>query len=201
MVLKGKRTKAGERTRAAILDATIALLGREGSEAFSASTLAKEAGVSKATLFHHFGTIEDIPYEALQHLWSQIAFQHNENSESAREYLQNLGQQVVSLAHRRANLLRANVIFLAKAIFDSRLRQCMSGGALQVHRLMTQQLSEKLPKNLSASEIEAMTRMIEMLLDGMMFRLAVMKDPKELAESKRAWTHFVEILLDRAERD
>ena len=195
MAVKGQRTKAGERTRAAILEATVTLLGREGPDAFSASTLAKEAGVSKATLFHHFGAIEDIPHEALQHLWSQAVSQESQNSESAREYLQKLGQQIVFLARKRSNFLRANVVFLTKGIFDPRLCQRLSEGALRMHRLMTQTLSEKLPKSLSASEIEAMTRMVEMALDGLMLRLAVMKSSKELAESKHAWTQFIEILL------
>lgn len=199
MVPKGKRTKAGDRTRAAILEATVTLLGREGPDAFSASTLAKEAGVSKATLFHHFGTIDDIPHEALQHLFSQAISQGSGNSQSARDYLQELGQQVILLARKRRNFLRANVVFLTKAIFDSRLRQRMAVGALQMHRLMTQALSEKLPKTVSASEIEATARMVEIALDGLMFRLAVIRSAEELAESKRAWTLLIELLLDHVE--
>ncbi len=71
MALKGQRTKAGERTRAAILKATLRLLGRAGPDAFSASTLAKAAGVSKATLFHHFSSIEEIPLAAFEQFWLQ----------------------------------------------------------------------------------------------------------------------------------
>lgn len=195
MVPKGKRTKAGDRTRAAILEATVTLLGRDGPDVFSASTLAKEASVSKATLFHHFDTIDDIPHEALQHHWSQAISQGSGNSQSARDYLQELGQQVILLARERRNFLRANVVFLTKAIFDSRLRQRMAVGALQMHRLMTQTLSAKLPKTVSASEIEAAARMVEIALDGLMFRLAVIRTPTELAQSKRAWSSFVDLLV------
>ena len=181
------------------MEATVALLGREGPDAFSASTLAREVGVSKATLFHHFGTIDDIPHEALQHLWSQAISQGSGNSQSARDYLQELGQQVILLARKRRNFLRANVVFLTKAIFDSRLRQRMSVSALQMHRLMTRALSEKLPKTISATEIEVTARMVEIALDGLMFRLAVITTPKELTESKRAWSLLIELLLSRAE--
>lgn len=195
MVSKGKRTKAGDRTRAAILEATIALLGREGPDAFSASTLAKETGVSKATLFHHFGSIDDIPHEALQHLWSQAIAQGSGNSQSVRDYLQELGQHVILLARKRRNFLRANVVFLTKAIFDLQLRRRMAAAALQMHRLMTHALSEKLPKTVSASKIEATARMVEIALDGLMFRLAVIRTSKELAESRRAWSLLIELLL------
>jgi len=68
-----------------------------------------------------------------------------------------------------------------------------------MHQLMKRTLSEKLPKNLSPSELEAVTRMVEMALDGLMIRLVVMQNSKELGESKRAWTRFVDLLLAGAE--
>lgn len=71
MAIKGQRTKAGDQTRMVILEAALKLLGRAGPDACSASTLAKEAGVSKATLFHHFGSIEDIPLAAFERFWLQ----------------------------------------------------------------------------------------------------------------------------------
>ncbi len=199
MPLKGHRTKAGERTRTAIVEATLKLLSRAGPDAFSASTLATEAGVSKATLFHHFRAIDEIPLAALQHLWSQALAPRGDNAKSARQYLQELGRQVFVLAHRRSGFLRAHVVFLTKAIFDPRLRKRLAAGALQMHQLMKRTLSEKLPKNLSPSELEAVTRMVEMALDGLMIRLVVMQNSKELGESKRAWTRFVDLLLAGAE--
>ena len=48
-------------TRSAIIDAAIIVLGRGGPDAFSAASLAREVGVSKATLFHHFPSIDEIP--------------------------------------------------------------------------------------------------------------------------------------------
>jgi AcrR family transcriptional regulator len=67
---KGQRSQAGERTRVSILDATIRILGRDGPERFSASALARETGASKATLFHHFRTIDEIPILAMERFWT-----------------------------------------------------------------------------------------------------------------------------------
>ncbi len=60
MAIKGQRTAAGEATRKEILDAALKLLGRGGPDAFSAGALAREANVSKATIFHHFASVDDI---------------------------------------------------------------------------------------------------------------------------------------------
>ena len=198
MVVKGHRTKAGEQTRSAILEATLRLLGRDGPDAFSASTLAKEAGVSKATLFHHFGSLDEIPLEALEQFWLQSLTPDTRKLISARDYLEDLGQQVITMAQKRGEFLRAQVVFLTKAIFDPRLRQRLAASALQMHRVVVQELSVRLPKSLPASEIDAMARMAEMVLDGLMIALVMRQGSKELAESKRAWARFVDLLLWRA---
>jgi AcrR family transcriptional regulator len=198
MALKGHRTNAGDRTRIGILDATLRLLGRAGPDAFSASTLAKEAGVSKATLFHHFGSLDEIPLAALEQFWFQSLTLDTKKPTSAREYLVDLGRQVITLSHKHSAFLRAHIVFLTKAIFDSRLRQRLVAGSLQMHRVMVQQFSARLPKSLSASEIDAMTRMVEMTLDGLMIGVVVYKGSKGLAETRRAWVRFVNLLIERA---
>ena len=182
----------------AILEATLRLLGRVGPDAFSASSLAKEAGVSKATLFHHFGSIEDIPLAAFEQFWLQSLVMDTRKLISARDYLENLGQQVVISAQKHSEFLRAQVVFLTKAVFDPPLRRRLSASTVQMHRAVVQELAARLPKNLSASEIDAMARMAEMTLDGLMIALVMRKGSKELAESKRVWTRFVDLLLAHA---
>jgi len=152
MALKGHRTKAGGQTRTAIPEATLALLGRDGPEAFSASTLAKEAGVSKATLFHHFSSINKIPLAALEQFWSRSLSLDTAKLPSARAYLEECGRQVIAMAHKRNGFLKAHVVFLTKAIFDAPIRQRLAAGAVQMHRVMVQELTARLPKNLPASE-------------------------------------------------
>lgn len=198
MALKGQRTKAGDKTRTAILEATLRLLGRAGPDAFSASALAREAAVSKATLFHHFGSLEEIPLAAFEQFWLQSLSRDTRTLLSARDYLEDLGQQVITSARKHGEFLRAQVVFVTKAVFDSRLRQHLAAGSIQMHRVVVQELSARLPKSLSTSEIDAMARMAEMTLDGLMIALVMRNGSKELAESKRAWIRFVDLLIAHA---
>jgi len=64
-----------------------------------------------------------------------------------------------------------------------------------MHRTLAQELTARLPKGLSASQINTMARMAEMTLDGMMIALVMRTGPKEMAETKRAWAGFVDLLL------
>ena len=195
MAIKGQRTRAGDRTRLVILEAALKLLGRAGPDAFSASTLAKEAGVSKATLFHHFETIEDIPLAAFEQYWLQSLATDTQKLVSARDYLEDLGQQVIKSVQKDGDFLRAQVVFLTKAMFNLRLRRRLSVSTVQVHRVVVQELAARLPKTLPESEVEALARMVEMSLDGLLIALVTRIGPKERTESKRAWTRFVDLLL------
>jgi AcrR family transcriptional regulator len=192
---KGKRSKAGERTRAAILDSAIRILGRDGPDRFSASVLAKESGVSKATLFHHFRAIDEIPMLAMERFWTQSLAAEKKDTASARAYLLQLGEQILGLPRQRAILLKAHIVFLVKAMFEPRLHVRLAEGAEAMHGRMVSELAARLPKRLKPAEVEATTRMVEMTLDGLMMSIAATDSPEARILSRRAWETFVLLLL------
>lgn len=199
MPVKGHRTSAGERTRSKILQATVRILGRDGPDRFSASSLAKEAGVSKATLFHHFRAIDEIPILAMESYWIQSLTPRTDAASSARGYLMNLGKQILNLSRRRGTFLKAHVVFLVKAMFDPGLHASLAAGSVQMHRNMQQELAERLPRTLSRREIEDAARMVEMMLDGLLLGIAAVDNLQALASARRAWTRFVNLLLKELE--
>lgn len=72
----GRRHQADEstldprvrRSRAAILDATLAVLGRDGMAGLSIEGIAAEAGVGKATIYRHWPQREDLIVDAFETL-------------------------------------------------------------------------------------------------------------------------------------
>ncbi len=191
MVIKGQRTAAGEGTRKEILDAALALLGREGPDAFSARALAQEANVSKATIFHHFASVDEILLAAFD--WRQSIELEARQPTSARDYLENLGQQLVRAAQDDPALLKAQAVFFTRAIFDGEMNARLSQGGADMRRLIAEALRARLPANLSDAEIESMTRLAEMALDGLMLNLVMRaEDP---AQSQQAWALLVDLLL------
>jgi len=193
--LKGQRSKAGERTQAAILDSAIRILGRDGPDRFSASALAKESGVSKATLFHHFRAIDDIPMLAMERFWTQSLAPEKEGTTSARTYLLQLGEQILNLPRRRATFLKAHIVFLVKAMFEPRLHARLAEVAEAMHGRMVSELAARLPKRLKPAEAEATARMVEMALDGLMIGIAAADSPEARILSRRGWKMFVLLVL------
>ena len=195
MPRKGQRSKAGERTRSAILKAAILILGRDGPDRLSASTLAKESGVSKATLFHHFRTFEEIPMVAMEHFWMQSLAPAAGIPKSLHAYLMQLGRPALDLPRKRATFLKAHFVFLVKAMFEPRLHVQLQEGTKTMHRQLADELSARIPKRRKAATIETATRMIEMMLDGLMLAIAAEGNTQGRVLSRQAWARFVKLLL------
>ncbi len=62
--IDGRKLK-GEETRRTILEVVLRTAGKEGAKGLTAQKIAEAAGVSKANLFHHFTSMEEIIIEAL----------------------------------------------------------------------------------------------------------------------------------------
>ena len=82
-----------------------------------------------------------------------------------------------------------------KAMFDSRLQRLLISTSVRMHELTMNELSRRLPPHIPEQEIETATRVVEMVLDGMMIGLAVNRSPRMLATTRRAWRRFLDLLL------
>jgi AcrR family transcriptional regulator len=191
MAIKGQRTAAGEGTRKEILDAALALLGREGPDAFSARAVAQEANVSKATIFHHFASVDEILLAAFD--WRQSIELEGRQPASARDYLENLGRQLVRAAQDDPALLKAQAVFFTRAIFDGEMNARLSQGGADMRRLIAEALRARLPAKVSDAEIGSMAHLAEMALDGLMLNLVMRAE--DLAQSQQAWALLVDLLL------
>jgi len=194
MVIKGRRTAAGEETRNEILGAALKLLGRGGPDAFSASALAREANVSKSTVFHHFASVDEILLAAFD--WRQSLQLDGHQPTSARAYLDGLGQRLVDAAQGDPALLKAQAVFFTRAIFDREMNTRLSDGVADMHRLVVEALRARLPSNVSDAEIESTARLAEIALDGLMINLVMRADERE--PLRRAWTRLVDLFLAEA---
>jgi AcrR family transcriptional regulator len=195
MVIKGQRTAAGEQTRQEILSAALTLLGRGGPDAFSAGALAREADVSKATIFHHFASVDQILLAAVD--WHQSLELEGHQATSAHAYLDGLGQQLVRAAQDDPVLLKAQAVFVTRAIFDRDMNARLSKGVADMHRLVVEALRARLASTISDAEIEKVARLAAMALDGLMINLVT--HPDEPAQFQHAWTQLVDLLLAGAE--
>ena len=173
-------------TRAAIIDAAVAILGREGPEGFSASALAREVGVSKATLFHHFASLDEIPLAAFDRLIGQILDLAPPGDAPLGETLARFGEGTFAVVEERREVLGAYLVFLGKAMFDQRLRERFR---LSGESLLARMCAMFAPHTKSQEEAAALARLTAIVLDGMALHALALGDR---AGIERAWALFCE---------
>ena len=171
-------------TRTEIVDAAIVLLGRDGPDAFSASTLAKEVGVSKATSFHHFPTIDEIPLAAFDRLLTQMLSMPFDENASFEARLSSLSAMTFAAVEHNRGFLAAYFVFFGKAMFDARLRGMFRQSIDALLARMTEIFT---PHSHSTREAEVMARMVAIFLDGLALHLLALEDKPEM---ERVWQEF-----------
>ena len=171
-------------TKTAIIEAAVTVLGRDGPNGFSAAGLAREVGVSKATLFHHFASIDEIPIQAFEHMISESLEIDIPANAGLSDIIAALGAGNFALVEGRRDFLNAYFVFMARAMFDPKLAAMVhkSGEAL-LERMQTLLR----PHVGSHEEAVAMARLVAMFLDGQAIHLMAFDDR---AEIEQAWLLF-----------
>ncbi len=181
-------------TRRRILEASVDLLGREGPDGFSAAALAREAAVSKATLFHHFDTLAEIPEVALEELLLGSLALSDSPELDLKGYLNRLRDDSLALMHEQRGFVNAYFVFLTKALFDPQLRLRFVAGAMQLHETLRAAIEPRMPAGTSPDEVDEIARFVAAALDGIALHHMVMEDHERL---DRGWAHFLDMLEDR----
>jgi len=190
---ESQRAELGRKTKAAIVEAALRMLGRDGPEAITATALAREARISKATIFHHFRAMDEIPAAALELFWTQVLDQKASKTTSLRGYLEELGEQMFDLAEGKPTFLKTQMVFVTKAMFDRALHRKMEAGWNRMHRRLSSALRARLPRHVSEAEGETLTRLVEMALDGVMLDLAADDSKAGIEKTRRAWARFIQL--------
>ena len=182
-------------TKTAILNATITLLGREGADKFSASALAKEVGVSKATIFHHFQTIDEIPIAALDLLTSQAMDLDLPENAGLPEFLAAMGDMAFGFLEERRNFLNAFYTFVSKAMFDPRLKEklqvSLNGARAQVRQMFSVYIKDE-------TRARDFANMVMVLLDGGIMYVLLLDNK---AEIRAMWDRFTILLIKEFENE
>ncbi len=179
---------ADRSTRTRILHAAVELMGREGPDRFTASALAREVGVSKATLFHHFDTLDEIPLAALEEIFFQFIGDMTSGDAPLSQRLDDFGREM-RLWVDDERFLHAYFVFFIKGMFDTRFRERLARGAFELHRRTMAALAPGLGPN---EDPEVASRMVEVMLDGLALHHLAMGDHEML---DRAWNRFTELLV------
>jgi len=110
-----------QRTRAAVLDATIELMAEGGPEAITHQTVARRARVGRATLYRHWPQAEDLVFEALAEIVSRWTFSSSDD----------LARAIIDEIDRRRTELNQPLVRMAFTAVISRAPRDPAAAALR----------------------------------------------------------------------
>lgn len=178
-------------TRSAIIEGAIRLLGRDGPEGFSASALAREVGVSKANIFHHFASLDEVPIAALDRFAAAMLPPNDKAPpRTPRELLLRLGEATFRVTLEQQPFFKAYFVFFARALFDERMRGHLRASAEPMLAGIAQQLARSMPK----AEAEVIARLALMTIDGLGLHLLALGEERK---ARQAWRRFVDAIFPK----
>src|SRR5271157_920503 len=187
-----RKDKAPARdTRAAIIEAAVSILGQDGPAGLTASSLTRAVGISKATLFHHFRTIDEIPLVALEHLALQLQAFSPVEKKSFKQTIEALGEGTRMLVEQQRDFISAYFVFFGKALFDKRLRQSLANCGAQSRAVITQLVRKNMKGMKTDRDVEDFVNIIVIMLDGLALHLLLADDKRPIM---RAWSRFAKSL-------
>ncbi|MBE9918212.1 TetR/AcrR family transcriptional regulator [Paenibacillus donghaensis] len=132
-MIDGRELK-GNKTKEALLHATIALIAENGLEELSANSIAKKANVSKASVFHHFGSMETIQQEAffltdvlMSEALEQI-YQTAKETESFADTMLKYFRFFIEEENKDyLNLINVQMQFVVKSSYDTEFEELIFG--------------------------------------------------------------------------
>jgi AcrR family transcriptional regulator len=187
-----RRRDKGARTRQRIVEATLELLA-EGPDAFSASAVAARAGVSKATLFHHFPRLDDVPLAAAEALFVQSVDTGPRPPETLAGFLRSIGKKSLEVTLEHTSFLRAYLVLFVRGLFDDRHRAQMVAMIDGLKGGIEQDLVSRLP-NVSAAERRALVHLLAAALDGLGLHYLMRPDAVAF---RKSWALLVDALASK----
>ena len=177
-----------------IIDAAIALLAAHGPAGLTASALAKAAGVSKANLFHHFASLDDVVIAAFEQFILGMETLRGAPPDSLRAWLLALGTETESAIGESAQLTSAYFGFIARAPSDVRLKGRIAELIGAAETAFAATLAAFMPDR-STAEIAALATLILLAGDGLAVHIHLF--PERAARYRAAWEALVDTIAPR----
>lgn len=179
-----------------IAEAAIRLMSEGGAEALTASALARAAGISKANIFHHFPTLDDVVLAAFEQFIMSLESMNGPLPGSLRDWLLGLGTETVTAMADKGQLGGAYLAFLSRAKSDARLRQRLKQIAEGAEAAFAQIIATLSPQ-MSAIQTRALAALVMVAGDG----LALHRDlfPEREQQQTEGWRALVDALAPAVE--
>ena len=187
-----RRRQRGTETRARLVNEALALIGEEGVPGLTAGALAKRAGVSKATIFHHFCGLDRVVHAALDALVAQMMATATADARTASAWLLSLGLESFRALKAEPTMVAAAQAFLVAGTHDEGLRVRMAQVSIAARQHVAAELQRRAPDTPEDAVREIADASVA-ILDGIGMHLLLTGEEQAFLE---AWRHTAGMLAE-----
>lgn len=181
--------------KAQIIEAAIAILSEKGASGLTTAALADRAGVSKANLFHHFESLDDIVVAALEQFLLSMPAMAPAPGTPLRAWLLALGRQTSALMEARRTEAGAYLAFMSRAQSDPRLRKRLEEVLEAACSAFARALRTLAPGRWSSREADHFAYLLVLAGDGLALHRQLF--PDHAARQDAAWRTLVDRLAPK----
>lgn len=167
-------------------------MGTEGYEGLSASRLAAAASISKANLFHHFRTLEDVPVAAFEVIASQIVAAPLPEDGTVQDFIAAMGEVALTTLAERRGFYAAYVSFLTRAVFEPRLKHSVRASLRRSKADVQRAIAARIGDDAIARNLTNLTLVI---MDGAMLHILLIDNE---ADIRAMWDHYLTLIASDA---
>jgi len=188
----GRITKGNE-TKEKILQATLLYIADHGIKGMSAAKIAKLAGVSKSNIFHHFDSVEDLPFKCMSHLCDNLmASVDAYETSSLEELLLNVGDMtfIEDVYHQKT--YRAFFTLYNESFHDQRYKVIIENMKDKYIEAIVDAVNYYEKDVIDQKGLKELAHLITIIIDGMGMHYLIDGDPGIYI---KLWTLQVQMIL------
>jgi len=188
------RFEKGIVTKNKILSSALDIICDEGIKGLSASKIAKLSGISKSNVFHHFNSVETIPFVLLKNIGGTLT--DNIKSRIFKDFssfLEYLGEMTFTLDSSYIRFFKAFFSFYQTAMFDEQYKEAVELCSQSFKNQIIVEIKKHYDNREDSEEIATL---INSTLDGMGIHYLI-SDNRE--KSIYTWSCFSGMIMSTLE--
>jgi AcrR family transcriptional regulator len=177
-----------------IVAAAVALMAAGGAEALTASALAARAGVSKANLFHHFDSLDDIVLAAFEEFTLGMDTLRSPPPPTLRAWLEALMAEATQSVAATPRLSGAYLALVSRARSEPRLRARLEEVVDGIDAAFAEIVRQFRP-DLEERQLRALATLVLVAGDGLVIHSDLF--PARAEAQAAAWRAFIDLVAGK----
>ena len=188
----------GQETKEKIILATLTMIAENGIKSLSAQKVAKLAGVSKSNIFHHFSSVDELPFEAMNYLTNLLlSISELDSDDTVYSMLMKIGTATLTGDEEETKIFRAFFNLYNESFYDERYKKLLNDVRNKHTDAMIQGIKHIEGDVFDDESLELISKLLTVTIDGFGYHYMADYHPETYM---KMWTMQVEMVITQLDK-